>query len=116
LVQHQRRKSTSPNTKDEYDDTVISNIELTTDDEADDNYCLMFVRQKKEAFLTLNSRATDDIQRVIIPPISSTRSIAIPLPSLISIWQARETTLSIVSGTFKRECSDGLLDTFYLEK
>lgn len=33
--------------QDEYDDSVISNIELTTDDEADDNYCLMFVRQKK---------------------------------------------------------------------
>ncbi len=43
---------------------MISNIELTTDDESDDNYCLMFVRKKKEAFLTLNDRAKQEIKQV----------------------------------------------------
>ena len=32
LVQHQRGTSNCPPIKDEYDDDVISNIELTTDD------------------------------------------------------------------------------------
>jgi len=95
---------------------VISNIELTTDDEADDNYCLMFVRQKKEAFLTLNSRASDDIQRVTIDQISSTTSTATLLSSSINISQEKEITLSTENGTFKKECSDGLQDIFCSEK
>ena len=47
-----------------YDDLLISNIELTTDDESDDNYCLMFNRKKKEAFLTLNARAQQELGQV----------------------------------------------------
>jgi len=43
---------------------MISNMELTTDDENDDNYSLMFVRKKKEAFLTLNSRAQQELGQV----------------------------------------------------
>lgn len=50
--------------QDEYDDLLISNIELTTDVESDDNYCLMFVRKKKEAFLTLNDRAKQELNQV----------------------------------------------------
>jgi hypothetical protein len=42
----------------------VSNIELTTDVESDDNYALMFVRQKKEAFLTLNDRAKQELSQV----------------------------------------------------
>lgn len=50
--------------QDEYDDLLISNIELTTDVESDDNYCLMFVRKKKEAFLSLNDRAKQELAQV----------------------------------------------------
>jgi hypothetical protein len=40
---------------------MISNIELTSDDESDENYSLMFVRKKKEHFLVPNARATQDM-------------------------------------------------------
>ena len=51
--------------QDEFDDNVLSNIELTTDVDSDDNYCLMFVRKKKEAFLTLNARAQQQLAQVV---------------------------------------------------
>jgi hypothetical protein len=57
MVQDQGGTGTNSLIQDEYDDLLISNIELTTDNESDDNYCLMFNRKKKEAFLTLNSQA-----------------------------------------------------------
>ena len=47
---------------------MISNIELTTDNEDDDNYNLMFVRNKKESFLTLNSKAQQELSQVSIYP------------------------------------------------
>jgi len=76
----------------------------------------MFVRQKKEAFLSLNSRATDDITRVTINQISSTTSTATLLSSSINISQEKEITLSTENGTFKKECLDGLQDIFCSEK
>ena len=68
MVQDQIRAGTFHSTQDEYDDLVVSNIELTTDVESDDNYALMFVRKKKEAFLTLNDRARQDLSQVHPPP------------------------------------------------
>jgi hypothetical protein len=64
LVQDQGRAGIFHFTQDEYDDLLISNIELTTDVESDDNYCLMFVRKKKEAFLALNDKAKQDLSQV----------------------------------------------------
>lgn len=45
---------------------MISNMELTTDNEHDENYSLMFVRKKKEAFLTPNSKAFQEVGQVRI--------------------------------------------------
>ena len=52
--------------QDEYDDEVMSNIELTTTDYSDDNYTLMFLRSKKENFLQLNDRAFGELTSVIV--------------------------------------------------
>jgi hypothetical protein len=65
--------------QDEYDDLLISNIELTTDDEKDDNYCLMFVRKKKEAFLTLNDKARQELTQVSLAPSSDTQHLFQPV-------------------------------------
>ena len=43
---------------------MIANIELTSDNEHDENYNLIFGRQKKETFLTPNSKALQEIGQV----------------------------------------------------
>ena len=66
MVQDQGGKGKDGLSQDEFDDNMISNMELTTDDENDENYSLMFVRSKKEAFLTLNARAQQELGQVSV--------------------------------------------------
>jgi hypothetical protein len=66
VVQDQGGKGKDDLSQDEFDDNMISNMELTTDDENDENYSLMFVRSKKEAFLTLNARAQQELGQVSV--------------------------------------------------
>lgn len=84
MVQDQVRTGINSTMQDEYDDLLISNIELTTDVESDDNYCLMFVRKKKEAFLTLNDRAKQEINQVRLGPFRSATSLAMRPATSIS--------------------------------
>ena len=66
MVQHQGRKGNDLLRQDEFDDRMISNIELTTDSEQDENYSLMFVRNKREIFLAPNSKAQQEVGQVSI--------------------------------------------------
>lgn len=45
---------------------MISNIELTTTDDKDENYTPMFVRSKQENFHFLSSTAQEEVRKV--PP------------------------------------------------
>ena len=47
---------------------MISNIELTTTDDNDENYTPMFVRNKQENFLYLNSQAKQGLSKVLLLP------------------------------------------------
>jgi len=76
----------------------------------------MFVRQKKENFLTLNNRAADDIQRVTLNLFSLTQFIAIPLNSSINISRVKEIIPSTDNGIFRRVCLVGQPATFFSEK
>lgn len=116
LVQNQIREGKHPSTQDEYDDLVISNIELTTSDESDDNYNLMFVRSKKENFLTLNDRARSEISSVNICSIRSTASFRIASTISTNILSASETTPSTETGTSTRESWDMPSVTYCSEK
>ena len=116
MVQNQRRKSIDISIKDEYDDLMISNIELTTDDESDDNYSLMFVRKKKESFLTLNSRAQQEISQVTLFPFSFPPSTKTPKNTLINMCLENVITPSTDSGTSKKACLDGVSVISFSEK
>lgn len=49
---------------------MISNIELTSDVESDENYNLMFNRKKKETFLTLSPKVLAEINQPTSPFMS----------------------------------------------
>lgn len=100
MVQNQGGTGIITNIQDEYDDLVISNIELTTSDEADDNYCLMFVRNKQERFLTLNDKAKSDIAMVTRLLLSSEVSSTIPSSTSTNIFWENAITPSTVIGAF----------------
>ena len=92
---------------------MISNMELTSDNEEDENYNLMFVRRKKENFLTLNSKAQQEMEQVPSFSPRSTLSSAPITPPVTSTntSPARETIPSTDTGTFRRASSDGLSAT-----
>lgn len=46
---------------------MISNIELTTTDEKDPNYTIVFTRKKKESFLALTDKAKPELKKVLLP-------------------------------------------------
>ena len=116
MVQDQVRTGINSTIKDEYDDLLISNIELTSDVESDENYCLMFVRKKKEAFLTLNDRAKQELSQVTPDPFRSAASSAMRPPTSISTLLERGTTASIGTGTCRRAHSLGVSATCCSER
>jgi len=99
--------------QNEWEDNMISNMELTTDNEEDENYTLMFARQKKENFLTLNSKAQQEMEQVPSFSLRSTTSSAPITPPITStnISPARETIPSTGTGTSRRASLDGLSAT-----
>ena len=58
----------------------------------------MFVRKKKESFLTLNRRAVDDINRVILFLVSLNTFTTTQFNLSINILQEKEITPSIDNG------------------
>ena len=116
MVQNQGRTSKAHPTQDEYDDLMISNIELTTTDDNDENYTPMFVRSKQENFLYMNNQAKQSIQQVL--NVSHRPMLQFKTPSNISItsWQASATTPSIATGTYSEESWDGESPTSSLDK
>ena len=79
---------------------MISNIELTTTDDNDENYTPMFVRNKQENFLYMNSQAKQSVEKV--SNASHRPALHFKTPSAISTtsWQASATIPSIVTGTY----------------
>jgi hypothetical protein len=102
--------------QDEFDDLLISNIELTTDVEGDDNYCLMFNRKKKEQFLSINGKAQQELSQVQPVIARSTPSTVTRRPTSTSTWQANATTARTGTGTSRRACSAGASATSSSEK
>ena len=82
---------------------MISNIELTTTDDNDENYTPMFVRNKQENFLYMNSQAKQSVEKV--SNASHRPALHFKTPSAISTtsWQASATIPSIVTGTYSEE-------------
>ena len=116
MVQHQGGTGTTTGIQDEFDDLLVSNIELTTDDESDDNYTLMFNRKRKEQFLQLNARATQELAQVPLGSPRSAVSTRTRLPSSRSTCRASGTTPSTATGTSRRACSAGDSATSSSEK
>ena len=90
---------------------MISNMELTSEKEDDDNYSLLYLRKKRENFLTLNSKAQQEVAQVPSPPSSSARWSATRPTSSTSTSLANVTTPSTGTGTSRRESSAGLSAT-----
>lgn len=116
VVQDQVRTGINSPMQDEYDDLLISNIELTTDVESDDNYCLMFVRKKKETFLTLNDRAKQELNQVTSDPFRLEASLVMRPHSLISTLLERGITALTGTGICRRAHSLGVLATCCSER
>lgn len=45
---------------------MISNIELTSDDDNDENYAIVFKKERKERFLTLGEKPKQEIKLVLV--------------------------------------------------
>ena len=102
--------------QDEYDDLMISNIELTSMDDKDDNYTPMFTRSKQETFLAFNSKAKEQIRQVLLPTFRENLStLTVSSSSMNTNW-ANAITLSTDIGICSVASSDGPLATCSLEK